>query len=150
MDEFAILCILAAAGIIWGATATYLIRVRDYALQTETSFRSRYSCIDHVVEIIVAGFVGFIGGILAHSAGANPPLIVLSASLGSFVNRSAVALTVKYAPILADKYTAKMQTDETRLQKIEMLERAKILETRVEERIRIQAMIDELRQDLKG
>lgn len=104
MNDFAILCILCGAGVAWGATATYLIRVRDNALQAEVSLRSRYSGLDHVAEIAVAGFAGFLCGILAYSAGANPPLIVFAASAGSFLNRSAFALLAKYVPIYVDRY----------------------------------------------
>lgn len=104
MNELLLLCVLSGFGVVWGATATYLIRIRDNALQDEISLRSRYSSFDHVIEVAIAGFAGYLCGVCAYSLGGDPAVIVLAASAGSFLNRSALSLLTKYAPILADKY----------------------------------------------
>jgi hypothetical protein len=77
----------------------------------------------------------------------------MTAHAAAYVNRPAYLLIRRYGDIVLNKLGAgavSLQNDELRQQKIAALERSKLLETRVEERIRIQAAIDDLRHDLKN
>lgn len=150
MDDFVIFCILLAGGVIWGGTTAYCIRVRDHAASIETTFRKQFSVIDYVVELIVAGFIGSLWAIGLYGAGFSSPVVIGVSALAASINRSFFQLAAKYGPVISAHVSGGNGAAILRDKKLEELERAKILETRVEERIRIQGLIDDLEADSKN
>lgn len=82
----------------------YLIRLQEIAKSNGKKSLSEYfDAFTYAVELTIAGFIGFLGAVAAHSLGLADPVIVAVASVASFLNKSAVAMLIESAPMLFDR-----------------------------------------------
>lgn len=143
--------LLVAIGVVLSALFLYLMRISDRARAEDKKIREYLDPIDFFVELIFAACSGYSGFFIALHFGMGITGIVMTSHAAAYLNRPIYLLIRRYGDAIMGHLGVQVANtggDSAALlreQKIQALEMQLVMETRVEEQIRIRALIDDLR-----
>jgi hypothetical protein len=143
---------LVVFGVLLSATFLYAMRIVDRARSENRKIRQLLEPIDFFIEVVFAAATGFSGFFAAVLFDAGPAGLVMSAHLAAYVNRPIYLLIRRYgdAAMFRLGVPASGAGGDSialmREQKIHALEMQMLLETRVEEKMRLRALIENLKK----
>lgn len=145
---------LVIFGVLLSATFLYSMRVVDRARAENRRIRELLDPIDFFIEVVFASCTGFTGFLAAVLFDFGPAGLVMLPHLTAYLNRPFYLLSRRYGDAVMSHLGVQVNGggDSAALmreRKIAALEMQLVMETRVEEQIRIRALIDELKASAK-
>jgi hypothetical protein len=144
---------LVVFGVLLSATFLYAMRIVDRARSENRKIRQLLEPIDFFIEVVFAAATGFSGFFAAVLFDAGPAGLVMSAHLAAYVNRPIYLLIRRYGDAAMFRLGVQVSGNTggdsialMREQKIHALEMQMLLETRVEEKMRLRALIENLKK----